>query len=147
MTAYIRVAAAVVAAAAGMLFGAHTKPKPPTVEFTVPTARSAFNAPQVNCTFTWVRHDVVIFTNADCKPTAVFAATEGYAPPVSNPAFGVVCAVRNGDTFEIIANNGGNPNAGELCTGLIGKGWSEDPVLGSSYNTVLQETSSAAVRA
>ncbi len=143
MTAYIRVAAAALAAATGALFGMHAKPQPRTVQFTAPKAQSVFYAPQVACTFTWVGHDVTLFTNAACQPTGAFLATDGYAPTTGNPEFGVVCALRRGDTFEIIANVGGNPNAGDLCTALLGKGWTEDPQLGADFNDTLEETSNA----
>lgn len=135
MTAHIKVVSIALAVAAGIVLTPHRHPK---ATFTTGYTR------QVGCTFTWTGQDAVVFTNAPCDPTPEgFTKAVGYAPPTGVPDFGVACAVRNGDTFEVIANRGGNTDAGLLCEGILAQGWLEDPVLGSEFNTDLQEGTDA----
>lgn len=141
MTAYIRVAAAATAASVGAICGLHAHPVPPGPAPAVQTVQSVFYAPRISCTLTWTGRDAVVFTSDPCTAVPGFTSLDGYAPLIGDPRFGVVCALRSGDAFDIIANRGGTNSAGLLCDALRAKGWSEDPDLGSSYNTVLQETS------
>lgn len=146
MTAYIRVAAAATAVAVGAILGlgAHPGNRKPTA--VASAAQSLLYAQRVGCTLTWTGRDAVVFTDTPCLAVPGFTTVAGYAPPTGDRRFGVVCALRSGDAFNVIASRGGDDNAGLLCDAIIGKGWSEDPQMGDDFDNVIQE-SSRAVRA
>lgn len=134
---------ALAAVISGAALGTYNNPKVETLTTSVVkpgmNVVSDLYASQVRCTFTWTGGDATVFVNRTCDPTPQgFTATPGFTPP-RNKYFGVVCGLRDGDTFEIIASGGTSKDAGAICDGLTARGWDTDPALGSDFNTVLQE--------